>query len=79
MTLSPEGWRTAASEFADMLARIDKLREDEAAKLAANPHAERIEANATMMLFESPPPDGFAAQAEGASAQDEVEDVAPPG
>src|SRR5215210_4683770 len=37
MSLSAEGWRIAAREFANLLARLDQLKADEAAKLTAEP------------------------------------------
>jgi DNA-binding transcriptional ArsR family regulator len=78
--LSPEGWRTVAREFADMLARIDQLRDEEAAKFKDDPHAEHVESTIVMMLFESSPPATFDAHEAGAPWQDdEVADVAPPG
>src|SRR4051794_35829610 len=52
-TLTPDGWRTVARELANVLARLDELKAAEAAKLAADPHAERIESTIAMMLFES--------------------------
>jgi DNA-binding transcriptional ArsR family regulator len=79
MSLSPEGWRTVAREFADLLVRLDRVKADEAEKLAADPQAERIEATAVMMLFESPPPGTFDAPHADADVLDEVADVAPPG
>jgi hypothetical protein len=78
-TLTPEGWQAVAREFADLLARIDALKESEAAKLKADPHAERIDATVAMMLFESPPPSSFDAHHAGSPTHDEVADVAPPG
>jgi DNA-binding transcriptional ArsR family regulator len=77
LTLSPEGWRTVAGYLADLLDRIDQLREDEAAKLAADPDGKSIEATIAMLLFESPWPDTFDARAESVRG-DEVADVAPP-
>jgi DNA-binding transcriptional ArsR family regulator len=77
LTLSPEGWREVVRELAEMLDRIDQLKADEAAKLAADPDAKRIEATVAMMLFESPWPDTFEADVESVQ-DDQVSDVAPP-
>lgn len=79
MSLSPAGWRLAVREFAKLLARLDQLKEDEAAKLATDPESERIEATAVMFLFESPPPGAFDAHHAGSPSHDDVADVAPPG
>jgi DNA-binding transcriptional ArsR family regulator len=78
MSLSPEGWQVVAREFSNLLARLDQLKEDEAAKLSADPHAERIEATVSMLLFESPPPSTFDAHGAGPPEHDDVADVAPP-
>jgi DNA-binding transcriptional ArsR family regulator len=78
MSLSLEGWQALARELAQLLTRIDQLKVDEAAKLAADPHAEPIEATAVMMLFESPPPGTFDAHLPDSPTHDEVPDVAPP-
>lgn len=77
-TLTPEGWTVAARILADALHQLDALKADEAAKLEADPHADRVEATAVLMLFEPPLPNAFDSEDSGAAWTDEVEDVAPP-
>lgn len=78
LTLSREGWREIAQLLGELLERVDRLREDEAPKLKDDPHAERIEATIALLLFESPWPEGFGHDREGAAELDDVADVAPP-
>ena len=78
MSLTPDAWRRVGRELAEMLERLDRIKADEAAKLDADPHAERIEATAVMMLFESPPPRTFDSAHAPASTRGTVDDVAPP-
>jgi DNA-binding transcriptional ArsR family regulator len=77
LSLSPEGWQVVAREFSNLLARLDQLKKNEAAKLSDDPHAERIEATVAMLLFESPPPSTFDAHHAGSTVRDEVADIAP--
>jgi DNA-binding transcriptional ArsR family regulator len=78
VSLTPDGWKTAARILADALAQLDRLKANEAAAVEADPHTERIEATAVMMLFDSSP-SGFDPHEAGPLIEsDELADLAPP-
>jgi DNA-binding transcriptional ArsR family regulator len=77
-SLTPGGWKKAARVFADALAKLDKLKADDASLFEADPHGERIEATAVMLLFESPPASFDGDEAGPLIESDELEDLAPP-
>jgi DNA-binding transcriptional ArsR family regulator len=77
MTLSREGWRTAARELTAVLERLDALASDEAQALERDPTQERVEATVAMMLFESPPPGIESGEHQRLGKSDELRDVLP--
>jgi len=78
MTLTPEGWSEVAEHLAAALERFDEIKARDAARVAEDAEATRVEATAVMMLFETPLPAEMGA-AGTESETDQLEDVAPPG
>ena len=53
-TLDEQGWKEIAKELAEALERIERIGEESAERVAADPHTEHWRATAIMMLFEGP-------------------------
>ena len=53
-TLDEQGWKEIAKELAEALERIERIGEESAERVAADPHTEHRRATAIMMLFEGP-------------------------
>lgn len=76
LTLTTEDWQALAKRLAALLEHLDKLKAKSDAVLAADPHADRIDATVVMMLFETPAPNAFEPpDAESPAHDDELEDI----
>jgi DNA-binding transcriptional ArsR family regulator len=77
MTLTEEGWSEVSGALLTMLDRLDAIAKTDAERADADAEAEKIEATAVMMLFESPQPHGAGGKRE-ALEYDELQDLVPP-
>lgn len=75
LTLTREGWKEVSRVLTDALERIDAIAATSAVEPEDDPDVERDEATVVMLLFESPPPDSFAASANTPIVTDELDDI----
>ena len=54
LTLDERGWKEIAKELAETLERIERIGEESAERVGADPHAESWRSTVVMMLFEGP-------------------------
>ena len=78
MTLTRAGWEEVSNHLAELLERLDAIKERDAALVEADPDTAPVEATAVMMLFEAALPELLERSGAALSADDDLADVKPP-